>query len=144
MKNDINFTIKSGNLTADAVYRQNQNGGGWYTGRIAVNRTYFSQKTNSEAKETFFVEFQYNSRNANLTQYLKKGTAVIIEGEDRERTYTDQQGAQRTVHYIQVKELRLLPSAGGHQQNAPKPQQTAPAPAPQPGPEAFQDDSLPF
>ena len=74
-----------------------------------------------------------------ISQYLVKGAKVTVTGEFVEEKWNDQQGQERSMNCLLVRDVELPAkpqSSGGHQQPARQaPQQQAPADF---------DDSIPF
>jgi len=86
-----------------------------------------------ENKATMWVSCSiWGKRAESLHQYLTKGTQVTVVGSLSERTYTNNDGQEKTSLQMRVSELSM--SGGGEQQKSA-------ATAPQP---AKMDDEIPF
>lgn len=78
----------------------------------------------------------------NCAKYLKKGSAIVAEGNVRMRTFTDKNGVERTNMEITADNVEFV--NGGANQNgnsAPAPAANAPAPA---ATAAAGDEDMPF
>ena len=122
---------------------------------IAVNRNR-KQGDGSWTEEANFFDCLYAGKSAeSVSQYLDKGRQVAIQGELRQSRWEDQNGQSRNRVEIFVSSLSLVSQMQGGQQPAPSRAPQAPSnygmpqgkPAMEPsvpGPEAFQDDNIPF
>ena len=159
MASDLNVVALVGRLTRPAEIRYSQSGGTpAIRFSIAVNRN----RRNSDGsfgEEANFFDCIYFTRGADtLGQYLDKGRQVAVQGELRQSRW-EQDGQSRSRVEIWVNNLTFLGSS--QSSGAPRAQQPAQnnsystyqsrqqAPRAQSmpekvGPEAFQDDDIPF
>ena len=158
MASDLNVVALTGRLTRPAEIRYSQNGGTPAVRfSIAVNRTK-RNPDGSYGEEANFFDCVYFTRTADsLGQYLDKGRQVAVQGELRQNRW-EQDGQTRSRFEINVRDLTLLSSSqnsgsGRSQQPAqsnyasyqPRTQQQPKQQMPDRlGPEAFQDDDIPF
>jgi len=114
-----------GNITRDAENRTTQ-------GEKPTNVTSFSVAENDRrTKETIFYDCSYWGQGGkNVSEYLKKGTSVLVTGKFGTREYNG-----KTYLTVNVYDLQL---AGGRPQNNPNNYQ-APAPS-----QNDLDDEIPF
>lgn len=128
--NDINVFTFSGRLTADAEVRENKNGKKFSTYTVA-NSPYSpnNPKTN-----------YYDCIQSGDLGWLKKGTQVMVEGEDETTEYTDKNGNKRRGHRIIVKSLSAVSSRNSDGASTSTPANTKP----EIGEEVDEDDELPF
>src|ERR1044072_842442 len=76
-----NRVVLLGNLTRDPEVKYLSSGTGVTEIGLAVNRTWFDQKTNERKEETTFVDVTLWGRQAEVAgEYLAKGAPVLIEG----------------------------------------------------------------
>lgn len=119
MANDINTLTISGRLTADAQAQTFQNGGAVAKFSVAVNRSTKGQDGNYTDVASFF-NVNYSSKGAaNFSQYLKKGTQVMIKGYLVQDRWQDKNtGENRTSVSIKAEEIVLgnSPNNQGQQQ----------------------------
>lgn len=138
------IVILQGNLTRDAEVRQvGQNQVAQFS--VATSRR-FKKADGSVGEESEFHDIELWNQTG-VFPYLKKGTAILVQGEIKTDKWTDQQGQQRSTKKIRAAVVQLCgprpqaaapapqPAAPQYQQApAPQypPQPQAPAPAPQP------------
>lgn len=145
----VNKVIIVGNLGRDPESRTFPSGDSVCNITVATTEKW-KDKATGEAKEaTEWHRIVFNGKLAEIaTQYLRKGTAVYVEGSLKTRKWTDQQGVEKYATEIRATSMQMLggkPDGGGQ---APA---RAPAPAPAAGraPAAApaqqgQDDDIPF
>lgn len=143
----VNRVILVGTLGKDPETKTFQNGGSITQFSIATTEKW-KDKTTGEFKEaTEWHRIVTNARLAEIAaQYLKKGSKVYIEGSIKTRQWKDQNSQDRYSTEINCRELQMLDSAGGsqnqqQQNHAPKTPQHGQAQHAAP---ADLDDSLPF
>lgn len=140
------IVILQGNLTRDAEVRQvGQNQVAQFS--VATSRR-FKKADGSVGEESEFHDIELWNQTG-VFPYLKKGTALLVQGEIKTDKWTDQQGQQCSTKKIRAAVVQLCgprpqaaapasqPAAPQYQQApAPRPQYApqpqAPAPAPQP------------
>ena len=137
-----------GNLTRDPELRYTPKGTAVAKVGLAVNRTWKTD-TGETKEEVTFVDIDVFGRTAeNVSQYLRKGSSMMVEGRLRLDSWEDKQTQQKrsklgvvaeTVQFIGGR------AEGGRPEGAPasepRPRSSAPAPAPRPTPEAAHPDA---
>ena len=92
----FNRVILLGNLTRDPQVRYTPGGTAVSEIGVAVNRTWFDQKTNSRREEVTFVDVTLWGRQAEVAgEYLSKGRQVLIEGRLQLDTWDDKDSGQK-------------------------------------------------
>src|SRR5580693_9111774 len=92
----FNKVILLGNLTRDPQVRYTPGGTAVAELGLAVNRTWFDQKTNARREETTFVDVTLWGRQAEVAgEYLAKGRQVLIEGRLQLDTWEDKESGQK-------------------------------------------------
>src|SRR5580692_9318533 len=92
----FNKVILLGNLTRDPQVRYTPGGAAVAELGLAVNRTWFDQKTNSRRDETTFVDVTLWGRQAEVAgEYLAKGRQVLIEGRLQLDSWEDKESGQK-------------------------------------------------
>jgi len=92
----FNRVILLGNLTRDPQVRYTPGGTAVSEIGLAVNRTWFDQKTNSRREEVTFVDVTLWGRQAEVAgEYLAKGRQVLIEGRLQLDTWDDKESGQK-------------------------------------------------
>jgi single-strand DNA-binding protein len=104
-----------GRLVADPELRYTQKGAPVCDFRIASSRRYKNRETGEQQEETLFINIVAWRRQAELANdYLKKGSAVLIEGRVRSRQWESAQGEKRSAIEIVARRIQFLdmPQAG--------------------------------
>ena len=96
-----NITI-SGNLTSDPVQRTTKDGKAVTTISVADN---YRNGVN------YFECIGWNKTAEFLTQYFKKGSAIIVQGEVQTNTW-EQDGQKRYKEVINISKVSFVPKAG--------------------------------
>ncbi len=106
MTGDTVITI-IGNLTADPEMRYTASGAAVASFTIASTPRTFNRQTNEwQDGQTLFMRCQvWRDAAQNVAESLTKGMRVIAQGRLQQRSYTDREGAQRTVVEMQVDEI---------------------------------------
>lgn len=106
MAGDTVITI-IGNLTADPEMRFTPSGAAVASFTIASTPRTFNRQANEwQDGETLFMRCSiWRDAAENVSESLTKGTRVIAQGRLVQRSYTDREGAQRTVVEMQVDEI---------------------------------------
>ena len=96
-----------GNLVADPEPRVSQAGKSWVTFRIASTpRVRDRQSGDWTDGEALFLGCRaYGDHADNIVQSLTKGMRVLVQGRLTQRSYTDNQGQQRTSLDLEVEEI---------------------------------------
>jgi single-strand DNA-binding protein len=143
----VNKVILVGNLGADPEAKYLPSGDAVANIRIATTDKY-KDKASGEWKETTeWHRIAFFGKLAEIvTQYLKKGSAVYIEGKIRTRKWTDQAGVEKYSTEIVADQMQMLGGRGeGGQQAQQKPQrQQAKQAAPAGGGFNDMDSDIPF
>lgn len=162
----VNKVIIVGNLGADPEVKQFSNGGSLTNISVATSEKWTDRQTGEEREQTEWHRIVLNNRLGEVAaQYLRKGSAVYIEGSLRTRKWQDQNGQDRWTTDIRASNMQMLGGrndAGANMSQTPynqQPQanyQNAPAPQAAPQPQAapmqptapiensVDDDDLPF
>lgn len=104
-----------GRLVADPELRYTQKGAPVCDFRIASSRRYKNRETGEQQEETLFINVVAWRRQAELANdFLKKGSAVLIEGRLRSRQWESAQGEKRSAIEIVARRVQFLdmPKAG--------------------------------
>lgn len=102
----FNRIILIGNLTKDPELRYTPNGAAVSTFRIAVNTRYRQGEDNRE--ETLFIDTVVFGKQAeNCSQYLSKGSQVLVEGRLQERRW-ESDGQQKSKFEVIAQNVRFM------------------------------------
>src|ERR1700690_1600163 len=137
---NFNKVILAGNLTRDPELRYTPKGTAVAKIGLAINRKWRSE-TGEMKEETTFVDVDCFGKTAEtVSQYLKKGRPILIEGRLRYETWEDKQsGQKRSKLGVVMESFQFIDSNRGDGVGAPseaprsRPAAASPAPAPEGG-----------
>ena len=106
MARDTVITVV-GNLTADPELRFTPSGAAVANFTVASTPSSFDKATNEwKDGETLFLRCSiWRQAAENVAESLTKGTAVIVQGRLKQRSYTTKEGEQRTSYELDVDEI---------------------------------------
>jgi len=105
---DINNVLIAGNLTRDPVFRKTTNGTPVTNFWIASNRR-FKDNTGQWRENVCYVGVvAWYKLAENCAENLKKGNAVIIEGELQSRSLRAENGRNRNIVEIKARRIQFL------------------------------------
>lgn len=104
----LNTVIIMGRLTADADLRYTPKGTPVCSFRIAVNRRFKENDENWKDETYFFSVTIWAKLAERLSERLKKGTAVLINGELRSRSWETPTGEKRSEVNIYGRNVQIL------------------------------------
>jgi single-strand DNA-binding protein len=110
----VNKVILVGNLGADPETRYMPNGDAVANIRLATTESW-KDKASGEKKEiTEWHRVVFYRKLAEIAgQYLKKGSAVYVEGRIRTRKWQDKEGQERYTTEIEANEMQMLGGRSG-------------------------------
>ena len=110
---DLNKVFVLGRLTADPQLRTTTSGQSVTSFSVATNRVW-TDKSGAKQESTEFHNIVVWGRQAEIaSQFLTKGSVVLIEGRLQTRSWTDKQGQQRKTTEIISERLQLGPRPQG-------------------------------
>jgi single-strand DNA-binding protein len=129
----FNKVILMGNLTRDPELRYTPKGTAVAKVGLAVNRTWKSE-TGETKEEVTFVDIDVFGRTAeNVSQYMRKGSPMLIEGRLRYDTWEDKQTNQKRSKLAVVADTvqflgspRSAEGQAGESRPEPRPRPAAP------------------
>lgn len=144
----LNKAIIVGNLTRDPELRSLPSGVKVTTLGVATNRV-FKNKAGEKQEDTQFHNVVVFGQQAEIvSQYLKKGQSVLIEGRLQTRSWDGQDGQKRYRTEIVADRVQFGPKAGFNATANPSSPQTQPPPEElktiQYPEEAVNPDDIPF
>ena len=159
----VNKVIIVGNLGRDPETRYMPSGDAMTTIAVATTDTWRDKATGEKKDQTEWHRITFFGKLAEIAgQYLKKGSAVYVEGSLRTRKWTDKDGVERYSTDIRADSMQMLggkPGAGSvgmddgadasfsqRAEPAPQVQSAAARPAPAKAAVSFadMDDDIPF
>jgi single-strand DNA-binding protein len=161
----VNKVILVGNLGRDPETRYAPNGDAICNITVATTDSWKDKQTGEKKEQTEWHRVSFYGRLAEIAgQYLRKGSAVYVEGSLRTRKWQDKEGQDRYTTEIRAEQMQMLGSrqgsgggggggesyggggGGGYgggddfdqapRQSAPRQAPSRPAPAPQSAPPA--------
>lgn len=105
---ELNSVIVAGNLTKDPVFRQTSNNTPVVNFHIAANRRYKDSSNQWQEDVCYVGVVAWNKLADSCKDRLKKGSAVLIDGELQSRTFKTEDGKNRTVVEIKAKRIQFL------------------------------------
>jgi single-strand DNA-binding protein len=140
---NFNKAIIIGNVVADPESRTTPSGQQVCSLRVATNRVWTDQSGTKQQKTEFHSVVLWRRLAEIASQYLKKGSMVLIEGRLETQSWDDQQGNKKYRTEIIAENMQLGPRSftqGGNEQigsSSPTAAQNPPAsPSNQGGPKA--------
>ena len=107
---NLNKTFLIGRLTRDPETRTTPSGQMVCTFGLATNRTWFNQETKERQEKTEYHNIVLWRRLAEIaSQYLTKGSLVLIEGRIQTNSWQDQSGNKRYRTEIIAENIQLGP-----------------------------------
>ena len=133
----VNKVILVGNLGQEPEVRYATNGDAVVNLSLATTSKWKDKATGNMKEETEWHRVSIFGKAAEVAgQYLKKGSAVYVEGKIKSKKYTDKQGIERTAFEITCENFQMLGGKTSADKPVPK-QEAKPA-------DDFQDSEIPF
>lgn len=105
----LNSLTVSGRLTRDSELKYTPNGSAVLRCSIAIDDGYWDKQANQWVEQTIFMDTNvWGPQAERLSNTLKKGSPVIIEGRLKQHSYTTQDGQNRTITDIYVDKIQSL------------------------------------
>lgn len=112
----LNKVFIIGRLTADPVLKNTPSGQSVCTFSLATNRVWNDRNSGQKQNETQYHNIVLWRRLAEISsQYLNKGSLVLIEGRLQTRSWQDQSGKNNYRTEIIAERMQLGPRVGGKQ-----------------------------
>ena len=147
---NFNKVILAGNLTRDPEVRYTPKGMAIAKFGLAINRTWKNEAGETK-EEVTFVDIDAFGRTAEvISQYLKKGRPILVEGRLKLDQWDDKQSGQKRSRLgVVLENFQFLDSGrgdGAARSSAPSapPTATASPEAPEPESPAPEEDDVPF
>lgn len=109
---ELNSVVIAGNLTKDPIFRQTTTGTPVVNFSIASNRR-FRDKSDEWKEDVCYVGIvAWNRLAESCRDRLKKGNAVLVDGELQSRTFKTEDGSNRTIVEIKARRIQFLNKKG--------------------------------
>lgn len=105
---ELNSVIIAGNLTKDPIFRQTTNGTPVVNFSVASNRRYRDSKDEWQKDVCYVGIVAWNKLAESCRDKLKKGNAVLVEGELQSRTFKTEKGDSKTIVEIKARRIQFL------------------------------------
>lgn len=105
---EINYVIVAGNLTKDPVFRQTTNQTPVVNFSIASNRRYKDSSNQWQEDVCYVGIVAWNKLAESCRDRLKKGYAVLVDGELQSRTWKTDEGHNRSIVEIKARRIQFL------------------------------------
>lgn len=113
MARSLNKVQLIGNLTRDPELRYTPNGNAVCSFSIATNRNWTTDTGEKREEVDFHRIIAWNKLAELCSQFLIKGRKVYVEGRLTTRSWTGQDGAQKSTTEVVISDMILLDKAGG-------------------------------
>ena len=105
---EINYVIVAGNLTKDPVFRQTTNNTPVVNFSIASNRKYKDSSNQWQEDVCYVGIVAWNKLAESCHDRLKKGSAVLVDGELQSRSWKSDDGHNRSIVEIKARRIQFL------------------------------------
>lgn len=105
---EINYVIVAGNLTKDPIFRQTTNNTPVVNFSIASNRKYKDSSNQWQEDVCYVGIVAWNKLAESCRDRLKKGFAVLVDGELQSRSWKSDDGHNRSIVEIKARRIQFL------------------------------------
>jgi single-strand DNA-binding protein len=105
---EINYVIVAGNLTKDPIFRQTTNNTPVANFSIASNRKYRDSSNQWQEDVCYVGVVAWNKLAESCRERLRKGSAVLVDGELQSRSWKSDDGHNRSIVEIKARRIQFL------------------------------------
>jgi single-strand DNA-binding protein len=105
---EINYVIVAGNLTKDPIFRQTTNSTPVVNFSIASNRKYKDSSNQWQEDVCYVGIVAWNKLAESCRDRLKKGSAILVDGELQSRSWKSDDGHNRSIVEIKARRIQFL------------------------------------
>ena len=105
---NLNRVFLMGNLTRDLELKYGKNGQPVTNLRLAVNRTYTTQSGEKKEEVCFVTIVVWGKQAESCHTYLRKGSAIFVEGRLQYRTWETDDGQKKSVLEVVADRVQFL------------------------------------
>lgn len=105
---EINYVIVAGNLTKDPIFRQTTNNTPVANFSIASNRKYRDSLNQWQEDVCYVGVVAWNKLAESCRERLRKGSAVLVDGELQSRSWKSDDGHNRSIVEIKARRIQFL------------------------------------
>ncbi len=128
MARSLNRVQLIGNLTRDPELRYTPQGTAVCTIGLATNRSWTTDNGEKHEETEFHRIVAWNKLAELCSQFLVKGRKIYVEGRLSTRSWTGQDGAQKSVTEVVIDDMIILDSKGAHTGGSSEDVKPTPAP----------------
>lgn len=108
----LNRVYLVGRLTKDPEVKQTQTGKSVLNARMAINHPYKDGEGNWQEEVTYIDVVAWQRLAELCGEYLHKGSAVLVEGRLRTRSWETEEGKSRSVVEVRADRVQFLDKVG--------------------------------
>ncbi|MEW6685131.1 MAG: single-stranded DNA-binding protein [Candidatus Edwardsbacteria bacterium] len=105
---ELNRVLLMGRLTRDPELRQTPNGTAVTTLGLAINRRFKNSAGEYQDKPTYVNIIAWQRLAELCTQFLHKGSAILVEGRLESRSWETEQGEKRNTLEVRADRIQFL------------------------------------
>jgi single-strand DNA-binding protein len=105
---ETNYVIVSGNLTKDPIFRQTTTNTPVVNFSIASNRKYKDSSNQWQEDVCYVGIVAWNKLAESCKERLRKGSAVLVDGELQSRNWKSEEGFNRSIVEIKARRIQFL------------------------------------
>ena len=105
---EINYVVVAGNLTKDPIFRQTTNSTPVVNFSIASNMKYKDSSNQWQEDVCYVGIVAWNKLAESCRDRLKKGSAVLVDGELQSRSWKSDDGHNRSIVEIKARRIQFL------------------------------------
>ncbi len=109
---EMNSVIIAGNLTKDPVFRQTTNGTPVVNFTVASNRKFRDSENRWQEDVCYVGIVAWNKLADSCRDRLKRGSAVLVDGELQSRNWKTDDGHNRSIVEIKARRVQFLNKRG--------------------------------
>ena len=109
---ELNNVMVAGNLTKDPIFRETSNNTPVANFHIAANRRYKDSGNQWQEDVCYVGVVAWNKLADSCKDRLRKGSAILVDGELQSRTFKTDDGKNRTIVEIKAKRIQFLNKFG--------------------------------
>jgi single-strand DNA-binding protein len=109
---EINYVMVAGNLVRDPIYRHTSTETPVVNFTIASNRKYKDSGNNWQEDVCYVGIVAWNQLAESCKARLKKGSAVLVDGELQSRSWKSEEGHNRSIVEIKARRIQFLNKRG--------------------------------
>jgi single-strand DNA-binding protein len=109
---ELNYVLIVGNLTKDPIFRTTSNNTPVVNFSIASNRRYKDRNQLWQEDVCYIGIVAWNKLAESCHQRLRKGSAVLVEGELQTRNWRSEDGSSRSILEVKARRIQFLNKNG--------------------------------